>query len=748
MRVAVAVSGAVQGVGFRPFVHALARRHAVAGWVRNDGGVVRLEVEGAADAVDAFMRAIASELPPPGRVEDVVTTESQPRGDVAFVIVPSVDTGDVRPALPPDVATCSACLAEVADPASRRHRYPFTSCARCGPRLTIALDLPYDRARTTMRGFALCADCRAEYEDPADRRFHAQPLACPACGPTLRFERVGEPTSESVVSGDAALVAAIRALREGAIVALRGLGGYQLLVDATDDAAVQRLRARKHRPDRPLAVLFPSVEQLLEHARPSREELAALEGPEAPIVLVASGPSLLAPSVAPRVPHLGAMLPASALHGLLASGALRPLVCTSGNPTSEPMCIDVDEARIRLGGVADAFVHHDRPIARSVDDSVVSVREGSRSVSVLRRARGFAPTPIRIARSSPTVLAVGAQLKSTACLVVDGEAVLSQHVGDLASVASALLLERTVDDLLRFHRRSPDVIACDAHPDYASTELAERLARAHGVPLVRVQHHRAHVASCLAEHGIDDDVVGFAWDGLGLGDDGTPWGGEAFCGPLGALRRTVTLRAFPLIGGDRASREPRRSAVGLLLAAGLPLDPHLATPEEARVFTSMVARSVQSSPTSSIGRLFDAVAALLGVRTTCTFEGQAAMELEALAGDVDAPPYPIAVTDGVADWEPMLRALLADRAADAPPARIAARFHETLAELAERIAVASGRPFAVLSGGCFQNRRLAASVQRRLETRGLRVLHHERVPTNDGGIALGQAALALRTLSA
>ncbi len=755
IRVAVHVSGVVQGVGFRPFVYDAATRRGLAGWVANGCDGVSLEVEGERAMVRDFLDALGAAAPAAAEVARIDVAELAPAGLGRFRIVASAGGVAPRPVVPADLATCADCRAEIRDPRARRHRYPFTNCTRCGPRYTVIERVPYDRARTAMRRFRMCAACAAEYADVADRRFHAEPIACADCGPVLRLvDRDGR----ELARGDDAVTAAARTLARGGIVALKGLGGFQLLADATDATAVARLRERKGRPQKPLAVLFESPAALRAACDPTPEEEAALASPAAPIVLVRrrrapSGPApRLADGVAPATPWIGALLPTTPLHVLLAAAVARPLVCTSGNRADEPICIADAEARVRLGAIADAFLVHDRPVLRPVDDSVVRV--GGGRALLLRRARGFAPLPLRLAvpAGAPAVLALGAQQKSTIALHVDGEVVVSQHLGDLHGVEAGALLERTVADLVAFFAARPARIACDLHPDYASTRLAARLARDWRVPLEHVQHHHAHVAAVMAEHGLVGPVLGLAWDGAGLGVDGTLWGGEALRVTGAACARVGHLRPFRLAGGERALREPRRAALGMLhalggAAAATPVV-ELFTAGELRVLLAMLDRSVQAPRTTSIGRLFDAVAALLGLGAVATYEGQAATAVEIAAdGVADATPYPLplgADLPAVADWEPLVVALLDDRRRGVSVARCAARFHAALAELAAAWARRSGLADVVLSGGCFQNVRLVESVRARLAVDGFSVYVAERYPPNDGGIALGQALVAIR----
>lgn len=558
-RLAIEAQGVVQGVGMRPFVHRLAAHHRLVGWVRNSPGAVRIEVQGDRESLRSFVRTLEADCPPPAEVHRTEVREIDEREETSFRILDSAGGLDVGPSLPADLAVCAECAAETDTPGSRRYRYPFTNCARCGPRFTIVLSLPYDRERTSMSGFTMCADCAAEYHCPSDRRFHAQPIACPACGPRLSLLSAD---GVSIARGDEALCQAALAVRSGQVLALKGIGGFQLVVDATNGKAVARLRTRKRREEKPLAVMFPSLVAVRRSCKLSADEEQALASPAAPIVLLRRNGDGVADEVAPDNPRIGAMLPYSPLHRLLLGEVARPIVCTSGNLSDEPMCVTEDEALHRLRGVADLFLVHDRPVARPADDSVARV--GPEGLTLLRRARGWAPLPVRLSEPTPLVLALGAHLKSTVALAIRGEIVVSQHLGDLHTAEGVTRMARTARELLRFYDVRPELVACDLHPDYASSRLAEELASAHGVPLARVQHHHAHVASCMAEHGLRGAALGVAWDGSGLGEDGTLWGGEFLRCEGSRARRIAHLRTFPLPGGERAMREPARAALGLL----------------------------------------------------------------------------------------------------------------------------------------------------------------------------------------
>jgi hydrogenase maturation protein HypF len=665
--------------------------------------------------------------------------------------VASGESSATRPVVPPDLAVCAECAREVATPGERRYRYPFTNCTHCGPRYSIIERLPYDRPGTSMKAFALCPACEQEYLDPLDRRFHAQPVACPDCGPSLRLLQAD---GTCLAQGEDALQAAVTALLAGSVLALKGLGGYQLLVDATSAAAVETLRLRKRREEKPFAVMFPNLGTLLGSCEAGAEEQELLMGPEAPILLLRrrdpSGGVQVVDQVAPRNPRLGAFLPYTPLHQLLLQGMDRPLVCTSGNLSEEPMAYRDAEALDRLGLLADLFLVHDRPVVRPVDDSVLRV-DGD-GPTLLRRARGYAPASMPVDHQGPPVLAFGAHQKNTVALLFEGRLVVSQHLGDLTSREGSLLLERTVEDLLAFFRVAPARLACDLHPDYASTRIAEHVARDRGLPLVRVQHHHAHGAACAAENGLRGPLLALAWDGTGLGGDGSLWGGEALLLDGGSVRRIGHLQAFPLPGGDKAAKEPRRSASGLLWNCfGAKGWPQAAlewwTAAEWSLLQGMLRQDLNCPRSSSLGRLFDAVAALSGIRWQRGFEGQAAMELESAAAAVaGGPAYPWRFEERegvlVADPLPLLEGLLHDREARIEPPSIARRFHTSLADLALAWAQCAGVGQVVLTGGCFQNALLAELTTGRLEREGFKVHRHRLLPPNDGSIAAGQAVIA------
>ena len=752
-RLAIAVRGVVQGVGFRPFVYNLARAEALAGWVQNEADTVRIEVQGDPAGLERFVDTLRNAPPSQARIESIdvedIACDHDPDG--TFQIRSSTGGAAPRPTIPADLATCNDCLKEIRTPGERRFGYPFTNCTNCGPRWSIIRQLPYDRPRTSMARFTMCPDCQAEYDNPTDRRFHAQPIACPRCGPALRLlGRNGDPLAD----GNESLDRAVEAVLAGQILAVKGLGGFQLVVDATNAEAVTLLRQRKQRPHKPFALMMSSLAEVRRICEVFDEEAQILSSHQAPILLLwqrrPGDPDVsVAEAVAPGNPYLGVMLPYTPLHHLLMAGIRRPIICTSGNLAEEPMAITTADALERLGPIADLFLTHNRPIVRPVDDSVGRV--GPDGLELLRRARGYAPLPINLATEGPTILAVGGHLKNTVALALGSQVVMSPHVGNLIHAASEEVHRQAIRDLVGFFRVTPDLVVCDLHPDYASTRYAEQLAREWDVPLMRVQHHHAHLAACVAENGLEGPVVGFSWDGTGFGADGTVWGGEMLWFEGTDFDRIASLRTFALPGGDRAVRQPRRSALGLLFEIfGDGAAEYVAdwfTQSELATLLSLLDRKVQAPRTSSMGRLFDAVAALAGLTPVISFEGQAAMALEFAADWDRQDAYPMPLADdspAAADWEPMIRAVLADRAAGEPPGRISARFHNGLAEMAAAVARRAGCSQVVLTGGCFQNALLSRRVRARLSHSGFNVYTHGQVPPGDGGIALGQVLIAAR----
>jgi hydrogenase maturation protein HypF len=757
------VTGTVQGVGFRPFVARLASRLGVRGWVRNDERGVTVRAVGPQDMLDALAATLQAEPPPAVRITFLRERPAEgvrhlpPVPAVGFLILDSDTDATVRTAaVTPDLALCADCRRELTDPADRRHAYPFINCTNCGPRYSILRELPYDRPRTTMAGFSMCPECRREYEDPADRRYHAQPNACPVCGPQVELQ---DAAGRTLASHGAAIAAAAAALCAGQIVAVKGLGGFHLMVEAANEAAVRELRRRKHREAKPLAVMFPSLESLRAAAELGEEDVRWLTSAAAPIMLVrrrAEAP--LAEAVAPGNPWVGALLPYTPLHVMLLEAFARPVVATSGNLSEESLCTDNEEARQRLGTIADLFLVHDRPIARPVDDSVL--RRAAAGPVLLRRARGFAPAPFRLpedAAAMEPLLCVGGHIKNTIAVTAGTNLVLSPHIGDLSNPVSMEAFRRAVTLLGSLYTERFARVVCDAHPDYASTRFAQSL----GLPVVTVQHHLAHILACLLEHGGGPErVLGVAWDGTGYGPDGTVWGGEFIVVDRVArtARRVGHLLPFRLPGGEAAVREPRRSALGLLhvLFGGnvAQLEPLARTLDfrdrDATVLLSLLDRGVQSPMTTSAGRLFDGVAALLGLRLQCSFEGQAAMEVEFAADPKSEEeaglimpiigPGPGGILQ--VDWRPVLAAILQDRSS-VSPGLLAARFHNALARCVLDLAVRVGIKTVVLSGGCFQNVRLLDTIHRALRSAGFNILCHRDLPPNDGGLSAGQALGAL-----
>ena len=768
LRLRVAVRGAVQGVGFRPFVFRLAESLHLKGWVNNSPQGVFIEAEGSRPALEDFILRIESEKPPQSFIQSLEASWLDSVGLGPFEIRPSLQDGSKAALVIPDIATCPDCLREIFDPANRRFRYPFTNCTRCGPRFSIVEALPYDRAHTTMKAFVMCPDCQSEYENPQNRRFHAQPNACPACGPQLAWV---DASSRNPLEGDP-LRGAAGALREGKIVAVKGVGGFHLMVDARNEEAVNRLRIKKQREAKPLALLFPSLAQVRSICEVSALEERLLQSPEAPIVLLrkrAASPPEIAPAVAPENPYLGVMLPSNPLHHLLLSELGFPVVATSGNLSDEPICTDETEAFDRLGRIADFFLIHNRPIVRHLDDSIVRVLLGREMM--LRRARGYAPLPLPLKGASrATVLAVGAHLKNSVALAVGENVFLSQHIGDLATEPSTQAFRRVAADLPQLYEARPEIVAADLHPDYLSTHYAEILSRPvakRGPARYGVQHHVAHVLSCIAENETPLPALGVSWDGTGYGPDGTIWGGEFFRVMESGVERVAHLRPFPLPGGDKAVKEPRRAALGLLYelyGESIFEMTHLALLRqmpaiELITLKGMLQRKFNSPRTSSMGRLFDVVASLANLRQIMQFEGQAAMELEFALPENPAstgyafqllpPPTqsPEPRAPFLIDWSRVISSVLADVNNGVPVAEISARFHQALVELVVAVAKKTGERRVVLSGGCFQNRHLTERAVTRLQAEGFQPYWHQRVPPNDGGIALGQVYAARHHLS-
>ena len=750
-RVRVHIQGIVQGVGFRPFIYRLAHAHRLSGWVMNTPSGVILEAQGEPSEVQRFLASVEDLAPPLAVISALHSEKIIPVAEQDFVIKASGGDGDAVQ-IAPDGDVCVDCLQELFDPSDRRYHYPFINCTNCGPRYSIIQGVPYDRALTTMAPFELCAACRAEYEDPLHRRFHAQPNACPDCGPALiLLDNQGR-----AVAGEP-LSSAIALLRAGKILAIKGLGGYHLAVDAGNAEAVTELRRRKQRDQKPFALMTSHLATLETIALCDATAAKLLQGPERPVVLLPKKqPNSIAALVAPGNGYFGVMLPSTPLHHLLLHDQFSALVMTSGNLSDEPICYRDADALSSLAPIADFFLSHNRKIHIRSDDSVIRVFRGQ--PVFLRRSRGYAPRPIRLPAVQPSVLAVGAELKGTICLTRGDQAFLSQHLGDLQNAATLRSLGETVQHLRDLLKIQPQLIAHDLHPDYLSTRYAESLA---GLPTLAVQHHHAHLASCMAEHGLEGEVIGVICDGTGFGTDGTIWGGEFLVGGYQSFKRHGHLRPLPMPGGDAAAREPWRMALAWLhsLFGAGPFEPALPcsaalAPNERKLFLQMLEKGINSPLTSSCGRLFDAVASLLGVRQTVAYEGQAAIELEALAESSSAAehyPFSFSEVDGrlVLDFSDMLGSLVEEVLADRPREDLARRFHNTLAvaasEVCEEIRATTGLQRVVLSGGVFQNRLFSEGLSTHLEQKNFQVFSQRLAPPNDGGLALGQAIIAGRS---
>lgn len=755
----ITVRGVVQGVGFRPFVYRLAHSCGVVGRVRNTSGSVEMEVEGQQEAVDRFLAELTTKAPPMARIEEITAVTVPYRGHVGFEIGESRAEVGTYQLVSPDIATCRPCLEEIFSKSDRRYRYAFTNCTNCGPRFTIIEDIPYDRPHTTMREFKMCSDCQREYDDPLNRRFHAQPNACPRCGPRLELvDSAGKAIACSDVIDSAAEL-----LKQGAILSIKGLGGFLLACDATRGQVVSTLRERKLRPSKPLAVMMSSLDEIKRHCLVSPDEERLLLSSQCPIVLLRwqTTKSNICPEVAPGLKYLGVMLPYTPLHHLLMRETNLPLVMTSGNLSEEPIAKDNDEALMRLGHIADYFLLHDRGIYAKYDDSVFVV-EGSVPRAV-RRARGYAPYPVFLPFKAHPILACGAEEKNTFCLTRDEHAFVSQHIGDMENEETLKHFEDTIGLYQRLFRITPEVVAYDLHPEYLSTKYALGL-RAEGksdLRFVGVQHHHAHVVSCMVENNVQAQVIGVAFDGVGYGLDGTLWGGEFMVADWESFRRVGHLESVPMPGGTAAIRRPYRMALGFLYGLlgydipleGLPILQQIDC-EEVAIVKRQIERRLNSPMTSGAGRLFDAVSALAGVRGVVDYEAQAAIELEALATDMmtsaDSSCYPFSIAEQagcrVVELADLISAVVQDVKQGVPVSLIAARFHRTMARMIVRmcslIASDSGIRLATLSGGVFQNRLLSRLTIETLRAEGFEVLAHRIVPCNDGGISLGQAVIA------
>lgn len=758
------ITGIVQGVGFRPFVFGLARRLNLSGWVRNTSAGVDIEVDGTPESLDDFLYALKENAPPLARIDELEVTQKPPNGFAGFEILHSHSIQGAFQPISPDMSICEDCLEELFDPQDRRYRYPFINCTNCGPRFTIIKDIPYDRPNTTMADFLMCPDCAAEYHDPEDRRFHAQPVACPACGPQVWLEVEGQKNAHR----EDAIRATRKMLSQSKIVAIKGLGGFHLACDATDPQAVAELRRRKMRVDKPFALMLPDLATIERHCLVNPSERQLLESAQRSIVILDKRPdSPICKEVTPGQNTLGVMLPYTPLHYLLlerVQGFPDALVMTSGNLSEEPIATDNTEARQRLAGLADAFLMHDRDIYTRCDDSVVRAvetrsQESKRiypAIYPLRRARGYTPYPILLPWNLPPLLATGTELKNTFCLTRERYAFLSHHIGDLENYETLRSFEDGIRHFEQLFRVQPEAFAYDLHPAYLATQYALSRSKEENLPAIGVQHHHAHIAACMAEHGLDENepVIGVAFDGTGYGEDGAIWGGEFLLSTYANFERCYHLAYVPLPGGDTAVRQPWRMALTWLAHAGLEwetsLPPVTASPEQLQVLRHQIKTGLNAPYTSSMGRLFDAVAALLGIRQEVNYEAQAAIELEALADPQETGGYPWKISPGIIDPTPMIQSLIEDWRAGLAVESLAARFHNSVAGMirlaCKQIASQSGVSNIVLSGGVWQNRFLLKRTLQRLEKENFKVYLHRQTPTNDGGVALGQAMIAYHRL--
>ncbi|MBI5838473.1 MAG: carbamoyltransferase HypF [Chloroflexi bacterium] len=762
------ITGIVQGVGFRPFVYNLATRLELKGWVRNTSAGVDIEVDGERDALDSFVKLLRDEAPTLSRIDEFSASFQAANGFRSFDILHSESVEGAFQPISPDVSICDDCLRELFDPSDRRYRYPFINCTNCGPRFTIIKDIPYDRPKTTMAGFALCLDCEKEYKDPTDRRFHAQPVACPVCGPKVWIE-VGAQHVAPLQENDDAILETRRMLAEGKILAIKGLGGFHLACDATNRNAVTELRARKLRVDKPFALMMPDVETIERHCFVSESERALLLSSARPIVLLRRKPeSNIAREVAPAQDWLGVMLPYTPLHYLLLKKIQNfpeALVMTSGNISEEPIATDNDEARERLSKLADAFLMHDRDIHTRCDDSVVRVFEENRksstvnrkSVYPIRRSRGYSPFPVKLPWDVPPLLATGPELKNTFCITNKNYAFLSHHIGDMENYETLKSFEQGIEHFERLFRVKPEAIACDMHPNYLATRYALERAQRENLPTFNIQHHHAHIAACMAEHGLDGShpVIGLSFDGTGYGEDGAIWGGEILIADYKSYQRAYHLEYFPLPGGDAAVKKPARTALALLWSLGMEWDDRL---ESAKEFCAedqvtlrvQLEKKINTPMTSSMGRLFDAAAALAGVRQKVNYEAQAAIEFEALADESERAGYSFGLNQTEVQMGSVVEALIKDVMAGVHISKISARFHNGLAEMTREVCLKIRSETSLnevaLSGGVWQNITLLRRTLLLLREGGFVVYLHHQVPTNDGGLSLGQAVIAANKL--
>ena len=749
------ISGIVQGVGFRPFVYNLAARLDLKGWVRNTSAGVDIEVDGERDVLDAFVKALSNEAPKLAHIDELTASFGPANGFRSFDIIHSESIDSAFQPISPDIAICEDCLRELFDPSDRRYRYPFINCTNCGPRFTIIKDIPYDRPKTTMAPFALCPDCKREYTDPSNRRFHAQPVACPVCGPHVWLEIHNE---QNARDGDA-IQKTRQLIAEGKIVAIKGLGGFHLACDATNAEFVAELRRRKLRVDKPFALMMPDLAAIEEHCFVNDAERNLLQSTARPIVLLRLRPeSNIVEEAAPGQNFLGVMLPYAPLHYLLlekANGFPQTLVMTSGNLSEEPIATDNDEARQRLTSLADAFLMHNRDIYIRCDDSVVRVFE--EEIYPIRRSRGYAPFPVKLPWEVPPLLAAGSELKNTFCITNKNYAFLSHHIGDMENYETLKSFEQGVEHFERLFRVKPEAIAYDLHPNYLATRYALEHAERENLPAIGVQHHHAHIAACMAEHGLvgSEPVIGVSFDGTGYGEDGAIWGGEFLIADYKSYQRPFHLQYFPLPGGDASIKKPARTALALLWSLGIEWDEHLASvvefnKEERKLLHTQLEKKINTPMTSSMGRLFDAAAALAGVRQIVNYEGQAAIEFEALADPDETGSYSFGLNQNEVEVRSGIESLIKDVMTGIPISKISARFHNGLAETvrmtANKMNRATGIRSVALSGGVWQNLTLIGRTLSLLRTDGFTVYLHRQVPTNDGGLSLGQAVIAASRL--
>lgn len=743
-RVRIVLQGVVQGVGFRPFVYSLANEMNITGWVNNSSIGLCIEAESEKPVLDIFIARLHAEKPKLSHIYTEETTFLDPLGYSGFTIQESDDRLEPTVLILPDIATCDECLKEMSDPSNRRYQYPFINCTHCGPRYSIIRSLPYDRPNTTMASFALCTECEKEYTDPGDRRFHAQPIACPVCGPHIE---IWDRSGSALCTKSDAIRETVIALKSGKIIALKGLGGFQLLADATNERAVDELRKRKLREEKPFALMAKNIDMVRGLCSVSDAEERLLRSAASPIVLLRKTDSnnSVVGSVAPRNPHLGIMLPYTPLHHLFMNDLDVPIVATSGNISDEPMCIDEHDALRKLGSIADLFLVHNRPIRRYIDDSIIRIIDGQEMI--MRRARGYAPLPLLTKhKTEKHILAVGGHLKNTVAMQKNNTVFVSQHIGDLESLPAFECFKETINDVHALYKMDPAIIIHDEHPDYVSTHFAQK----HAGEQFPVQHHIAHIASCMAEHELNEPLLGVSWDGTGFGSDGTIWGGEFILFDGTSFSRVGSFAPFMIPGGDAVIKESFRSAIGMLYALSgknvfqNKIFRDLISKEDERVFLTMLQKKMNSPLTSSVGRIFDGVSAILGIRHRSQFEGQAAMELEfASYNCTDLLEYPFSISDSAADffhidWHEIIRSIIREKDEGLSVNIIARRFHNTLTAIIVETARKIGMKKVVLSGGCFQNAELLENSIRLLSAKGFLPYRHQRIPTNDGGISVGQ----------